>query len=50
MQEKGQTCLWFLSRENPLEEQMATYSIILAWKDLDRGAWWAVVQETTEAS
>ena len=26
----------------PLEEEMATYSIILAWKNpMDRGAWWA---------
>ena len=27
-----------------LEEEMATYSSILAWKNsMDRGAWWAVV-------
>ena len=33
-----------LSREDPLEEGMATHSSILAWKfPMDRGAWWAAV-------
>ena len=28
----------------PLEERMATYSSILAWRiPMDRGAWWATV-------
>ena len=31
-----------LSQEDPLEEEMATHSGILAWK-MDRGAWWATV-------
>ena len=31
-----------LSQEDPLEEEMATHSSILAWK-MDRGAWWATV-------
>ena len=31
-----------LSLEDPLEEEMATQSSILAWRILDRGAWQAV--------
>ena len=31
-----------LAQEDPLEEEMATYSSIFAWRILmDRGAWWA---------
>ena len=34
-----------LGREDPLEEGMATHSIILAWRILiDRGAWQATVR------
>ena len=33
-----------LGWEDPLEEGMATYSSILAWRiPIDRGAWWATV-------
>ena len=33
-----------VTREDPLEESMATRSSILAWRILmDRGAWWATV-------
>jgi len=33
-----------LGWENPLEEDMATHSSILAWRILmDREAWWAIV-------
>ena len=33
-----------LGREDPLEEEMATHSGILAWRTpVDRGAWWAIV-------
>ena len=33
-----------LGQEDPLEEEMATHSSILAWKNaMDRGAWWATV-------
>ena len=33
----------FLSQEDPLEEEMATHSSILAWKNaMDRGAWQAI--------
>ena len=33
-----------LDLQDPLEEEMATYSRILTWKNpMDRGAWWAIV-------
>ena len=33
-----------LTREDPLEEGMATHSSILAWRiPIDRGDWWATV-------
>ena len=32
MQETQETQFWFLGQEDPLEEEMATHSIILAWK------------------
>ena len=32
MQETQETQVWFLGREDPLEEDMATHSTILAWK------------------
>ena len=32
MQEMQETRVWFLSQEDPLEEEMATHSSILAWK------------------
>ena len=33
-----------LGREDPLEEDMATYTSILAWRiPMDRGAWQATV-------
>ena len=39
-----------LGREDPLEEDMATHSIILAWRiPLDRGAWWATVHWVAES-
>ena len=39
-----------LGQEDPLEEEMATHSRILAWETLDRGAWWAVVHGVAEES
>ena len=40
--------VWSLSREDPLEEGMATHSTILAWRiPLDRGAWQAIVYQVT---
>ena len=39
VQKTQETCIWFLGGEDPLEEEMATYSSILAWKNpMDRGA------------
>ena len=32
MQEMKETWVWFLAGEDALEEEMATYSSILAWK------------------
>ena len=40
----------FLGWEDPLEEGMATYSSILAWRiSMDRGAWWATVHGVAES-
>ena len=37
-----ETWVWYLGREDPLEEEMATHSRILAMENpMDRGAWWA---------
>ena len=34
-----------LGSEDPLEESVATYSTIMAWRiPIDRGAWWATVR------
>ena len=39
-----ETCVQSLGQKDPLEEGMATHSIILAWRiPMDRGAWWATV-------
>ena len=39
-----------LGREDPLEEEMATHSSILAWEiSRDRGTWWAVVHRVTKS-
>ena len=39
-----ETWVQFLGWEDPLEEGMATYSCILAWRiPMDRRAWWAPV-------
>ena len=36
--------VWSLGQEDPLEEEVATHSSILAYKFfMDRGAWWATV-------
>ena len=32
-----------LGQEDPLEEGRATHSSTLAWRIMDRGAWWATV-------
>ena len=33
-----------LGQEDSLKEGMTTDSSILAWRSLDRGAWWVMVQ------
>ena len=39
-----------LDWKHPLEEGMATYSSILAWKiPMDRSAWWAIVHGVTNS-
>ena len=39
-----------LGQEDPLEEEMETYSSILAWRiSLDRGAWRATVHMVAES-
>ena len=43
---------WVLSLgwDDPLEEDMATHSSMLAWRiSMDRGAWWATVHEVSES-
>ena len=35
--------------EEPLEEEMAIHSSILAWRIMDRGAWQAAVHRITES-
>ena len=43
-QENQESWIQSLSREDPLEEEMATHSSILAWRiPMDRGAWRATV-------
>ena len=38
-----------LGQEDPLEQEMATHSSILAWRiPMDRGAWWAAVHGVTK--
>ena len=46
MQETQETWVLCLDQEDPLEEEMATHSSILA---MDRGAWWATVHGVTES-
>ena len=37
-----ETWVQSLGWEDPLEEEMATHSTVLAWRiPMDRGAWWA---------
>ena len=42
MQETLETWVPSVGQEDPLEENLATHSSILAWRiPIDRGAWWA---------
>ena len=46
--EMQETWVQFLGREDPLEQEMATDSSILAWRiSMDRGAWQATVHGIT---
>ena len=50
MQETQEMQVGSLGWEDPLEEDMATHSSILAWSiSMDRGAWWATVHGITES-
>ena len=43
-QKMQETQVQSLGQEDPLEEEMANHSSILAWENsMDRGAWWATV-------
>ena len=45
-----ETWVWSLGWEDPLEEEIATHSSMLAWRiPMDRGAWWATVHGVTES-
>ena len=42
--------VWSLGREDPLEEEMAIHSSILAWRiHMEKGAWWATVHRVTKS-
>ena len=44
-----ETWVWSLVLEEPLQEEMATHSSILAWENpKDRGAWQATVDGVTK--
>ena len=50
MQETQEMQVQSLSWEDPLEEEMATNSIILAWESpMDRGAWWATIHRVMKS-
>ena len=52
MQETQETQVRFLSLDDPLEQEMATRSSILAWEmgnPMDRGAWWATVHRAAKS-
>ena len=50
MQEMWEAWVGSLGQEDPLEEDRATHSSILAWKiSQDRGAWWATVHRIAKS-
>ena len=50
MQEIQEMWVRSLGREDPLEEEMATLSSILAWRNpVDRGAWRATVHRVAKS-
>ena len=45
-----ETWVQSLGWEDPLEEDMATHSSILAWRiPMDRGTWWATIHGVTKS-
>ena len=49
MQETSETWVLSLSWEDPMEEEMATHSSILAWRlPTDIGAWWVMVHRVAK--
>ena len=47
---EGEMQVQSLGWEDPLEEGMANYSCILAWRTpMDRGAWWAAVHRVAKS-
>ena len=44
-----ETHIQSLGREDPLEKGMASHSSILAWRSMDREAWWATVHRVTKS-
>ena len=45
-----ETLVWFLGREDPLEEGQATHSSLLAWRiTMNREAWRATVREVAKS-
>ena len=49
VQETQEMHIRSLGQEDPLEEEVAAHSSILAWRiPVDRGAWRAAVHEVTE--
>ena len=50
MQETQETRVQSLGWDDPLEQEMATHSRILAWEiSMDRGAWQTTVHEVTKS-
>ena len=50
VQETQEMWVRFLGWEDPLEEDMATHSSILAWRlSMDRGAWWTTLHCVAES-
>ena len=46
-----ETRIGSLGGEDPLEEEMATHSSILAWKNpMVKGAWWATIHGVAKES
>ena len=50
MQETQETQVRSLGKEDPLEEEMATHSNILARKIMDRECWWATFHGVAKES